>query len=54
MYDQLEANSELDFVLSLRREHGDEYAIATMKKQDYDRTQLIQVILALVQLALSF
>jgi len=31
MYDQLEANSELDFVVKLRREHGDEFAIATMK-----------------------
>ena len=31
MYDQIEANSELDFVAGLRREHGDEYAIATMK-----------------------
>merc|ERR1719197_703033 len=31
MYDQLEANSELDFVSSLRREHGDAFAIATMR-----------------------
>ena len=31
MYDQIEANSELDFVLKLRDEHGDAYAIQTMK-----------------------
>ena len=31
MYDQLEANSELDFVTALREQHGDEYAIATMR-----------------------
>jgi hypothetical protein len=31
MYDQIEANSELDFVLKLRKEHGDAYAIQTMK-----------------------
>merc|ERR1719453_6261 len=31
MYDQIEANSELDFVAALRKEKGDEYAIATMK-----------------------
>merc|ERR1712185_840992 len=31
MYDQIEGNSELDFVSALRREHGDAYAIATMK-----------------------
>ena len=29
MYDQIEANSELDFVLKLRDEHGDAYAIQT-------------------------
>jgi len=31
MYDQVEAKSELDFVLDLRREHGDAFAIQTMK-----------------------
>ena len=31
MYDEIEANSELDFVLKLRKEHGDAYAIQTMK-----------------------
>ena len=31
MYDQIEAASELDFVTALRREHGDAYAIQTMK-----------------------
>lgn len=31
MFDQIEANSELDLVSSLRREHGDDYAIATMR-----------------------
>ena len=31
MYDQIFASSELDFVLDLRKEHGDEFAIKTMK-----------------------
>mmetsp|Transcript_22038 Transcript_22038/g.47472 ORF Transcript_22038/g.47472 Transcript_22038/m.47472 type:complete len:566 (-) Transcript_22038:346-2043(-) len=31
MFDQLEAQSELDFVTALRHEHGDAYTIATMK-----------------------
>jgi len=31
MYDQVEAKSELDFVLDLRNEHGDAFAIQTMK-----------------------
>ena len=31
MFDQIEARSELDFVTALRSEHGDAYAIATMK-----------------------
>ena len=31
MYDEIEANSELDFVLKLRKEHGDAYAIQTMR-----------------------
>ena len=31
MYDQIFANSELDFVTALRAEHGDAYAVATMK-----------------------
>merc|ERR1719203_1305542 len=31
MYDQISATSELDFVGDLRREHGDTYAIRTMR-----------------------
>lgn len=31
MFDQIAALSELDFITELRREHGDEYAIATMR-----------------------
>ena len=31
MYDQVEAKSELDFVLDLRQEHGDAFAIQTMR-----------------------
>ena len=31
MYDQIEAESELDFVTALRHKHGDAYAIQTMK-----------------------
>ena len=49
MYDQIEANSELDFVTALRRDHGDEYAIATMKNHwtGYISDEMIDAALAL-------
>ena len=31
MYDQFEGASELDFVTALRRQHGDDFAIQTMR-----------------------